>query len=278
MEKVFSVASWNVKQFSKGKNDVNIDRVKRVLEYLHSHDPDVFAIYEVTGKDLWREIMREFPGYVFEITEGPQTQEILVGIREGITCFMTQRTEFNSGITKMRPGLLATVLDDNIEYCLLFLHLASKQEPRGFGLRDAMIEKAFKLREKLNENAEDKQARYIILGDLNTMGMEYPFDQGISSEHELQYWDEIAEEEWGMVRLPKTHDKTWRNLRGKRSNLDHVYATKNLSFKEFDKNGVKGYVDVRGWVDEDTKKKEKQWVKDHSDHSVLYFEVQKPSA
>lgn len=277
MSKAFSVASWNVKHFKKGDDPVDSERVNRVLTFLKNQSPDVFALYEVVGKDLWRDIMKKFPKYVFEITEGRQTQEILVGIRDGYTCFMTQRVEFKSGVTAMRPGLLATILLDDVEYSLLFLHLASFPKPRGFGLRDDMMYKALKLRKHLDENVEgEDKAHYIIMGDLNTMGLKYPFNRSISANTELRNWDEDALDDWKMKRLTKTFDKTWRSAsNGKESNLDHVYASTNLTFKEFEKNDVKGFVDVRGWVDEPNKQKKNEWVEAYSDHSLLYFEAEK---
>jgi hypothetical protein len=81
-----------------------------------------------------------------------------------------------------------------------------------------------------------------------------------------------------MKRLTKTLDYTWRgevNNKTKESNLDHVYASTDLKFKEFERNGVKAEVDVRGWVDERTDKGKDKWAQLYSDHSLLYFELQK---
>jgi hypothetical protein len=60
MAKVFSVASWNVKHF---KDDPT--RVGRVVSFLKLQDPDIFALYEVTGKDVFDEMTDVFPGYTF---------------------------------------------------------------------------------------------------------------------------------------------------------------------------------------------------------------------
>jgi len=71
----------------------------------------------------------------------------------------------------MRPGLLATFTLDGARYSLLFLHLASSNEPRGFGLRNDMAIRAIKFKKTLNE-ATAGSANYIFLGDLNTMGLD----------------------------------------------------------------------------------------------------------
>jgi hypothetical protein len=120
----------------------------------------------------------KFPGYTFQITEGQETQEILVGVRASLSAFFTQKLEFKSGTTSMRPGLLATVTVASKSYCVLFLHLASSNEPRGFGLRDDMAIRAIKFRKTLDAAAGGK-ANYLFLGDLNTMGLDYPYQKAI---------------------------------------------------------------------------------------------------
>jgi hypothetical protein len=237
-------------------------------------------LYEVEGKDVFTALVSEFPGYAFQITEGSQTQEILVGVRNTLTAFFTQKIEFKSGVTLMRPGLLTTITTDNVNYSLLFLHLASKTEPRGMGLRDDMIGKAMEFRHTLDKayNGHHK-ANYIFLGDLNTMGMDYPFKRNIKPKFELQKWDEKGKKTYGMRRLKKTSEKTWGSVsksKIKTSNLDHVYAAEHLEFTKFlNPANKETEVEVRGWVSEKTTEKRGSWIKSFSDHSLLYFEVQK---
>jgi hypothetical protein len=275
MAKAFSVASWNVKHF-KGQPQ----RVGRVVSFLKQHDPDVFALYEVTGKEVFAEMTTLFPGYTFQITEGPQTQEILVGVRNSLTTFFTQRVEFKSGVTRMRPGLLVTITVDGANYSLLFLHLASSREPRGMGLRDDMLYRAVRFRRVLDKAAGGKnKANYLFLGDLNTMGLQYPFDRDIEAETELRRWDTRASRYYGMRRLRKVHEKTWSGGSSSSlqpANLDHVYAAKHLTFKPF-KNvaGEEVEIDLRGWVSQPTVEAQDRWIDDFSDHSLLYLEVQK---
>jgi hypothetical protein len=145
MAKIFSVASWNVEHF---KDDPS--RVTRVIDFLDKQKPDVFGLYEVEGATVFDALVQAMPGYTFQITEGPQTQEILVGVRKTLTAFITQKVEFRSGTTHMRPGQLVTVVKDGVNYALLFLHLASGNDPRGMGLRDDMLERAFEFRKVLD--------------------------------------------------------------------------------------------------------------------------------
>ena len=275
MAKAFSVASWNTKNLSDDPA-----RVTRVISFLKEQDPDVFALYEVKGKDVFADITEVFPGYTCQITEGTETQEILVGVRSTLTCFMTQRIEFKDSVPGMRPGLLATITVDGVYYSMLFLHLASSAQPRGMGLRDSMLSKAVKFRKTLDKAAGGKdKANYIFLGDLNTMGMEYPFQKDIDSETELRKWDTQASRYYSMLRLKKVYEKTW--FGGSTSslppaNIDHVYAAKHLVFKQFKNPQNQSVdVDVRGWVNQPSPKAQDSWIDSYSDHSLLYFEVQK---
>ena len=273
MAKAFSVASWNVEHF-KG----DLTRTNRVINFLKKQKPDVIGLYEVEGSEVFGEVTAKFPGYTFQITEGPETQEILVGVKSNLSAFMTQKIEFKSGSRYMRPGLLLTVTISGKQYSILFLHLASSNEPRGFGLRDDMAVRAIKFR-KILDKAAGGNANYIFLGDLNTMGLEYPYDKDIASTTELKRWDSRAKKYYDLRRLIKTHDISWSNGSTSSipdSNLDHVYASEHLMFKQFNKIGSgKADVSVRGWVDAKTNAEKDKWIKDYSDHSLLFLEVQK---
>lgn len=272
MAKVFSVASWNVEHFKDDKQ-----RVSRVIDFVNAQRPDVFGLYEVEGSEVFDALVDKMPGYTFQVTEGLQTQEILVGVKKTLTAFITQRMEFRSGTTHMRPGQLVTISKDGTNYALLFLHLSSGVDPRGMGLRDSMLERALEFRRSLDKSGgAPGSAHYIFLGDLNTMGMKYPFNQSINAEIELKKWDkEAAKAKYGMRRLAKTHEATWFNGSNSSlppSNLDHVFASDNLKFKVWPGNGP-AEVSVRGWVDEPTPAKQDAWIGKYSDHSLLYFEI-----
>jgi len=273
MAKAFSVASWNVEHF-KNSGPSNAER----LAFLAEQKPDVIGLYEVEGAEVWRELMDALPRYSFFITEGQNTQEILVGIGPGITGFLTQKVEFQSGISAMRPGAFLTVRAEEQQYSLLFLHVASWPEARGFGLRADMIERAFAFKKVLDKAAQGA-ARYMLLGDLNTMGLDYVYGRDpaapkkllharVPAEHEIERLRHLAGEA-GMRLLDKNAEATWYGSASKRSNLDHVVASDNVTFKQF--GGAE--VDVRGWpklpADEQA-----GWSKKYSDHALLYFEVQ----
>jgi endonuclease/exonuclease/phosphatase family metal-dependent hydrolase len=277
MAKQFSVASWNVEHF---KEEPTGTRIARVVDFMRAQNPDVFGLYEVEGATVFDALVEKMPNYTFQISEGVQTQEILIGVKTGVQAFITQRTEFRSGTTHMRPGQLVTITKGPRIYSLLFLHLASGTDPRGMGLRDDMLERAFDLRKVLDDKAGGTgKAAYIFVGDLNTMGMQYPFDRSIPSTIELQKWDKYATKaKVDMRRLVKTHDFSWFNGSTSSlppSNLDHVYASKNVKFKTFVRpgDGTDAEVALRGWVDQPTPAKKDDWIAKFSDHSLVYFEV-----
>jgi endonuclease/exonuclease/phosphatase family metal-dependent hydrolase len=277
MAKIFSVASWNVEHF---KDDPTAVRVNRVVDFLKAQSPDVFGIYEVEGATIFTALTTRMPDYMFQITEGVETQEILIGVRKSVTAFITQKTEFRSGTTHMRPGQLVTVTKGGENYSLLFLHLASGNNPRGMGLRDDMLERAMDFRKVLDRaSGGDGKAKYLFLGDLNTMGLVYPFNKDIAADIEIKKWDKYASKaKIQMKRLVKTHDVSWTNGSGSRippSNLDHVFASTNLNFKTFPRADGSGpaQVSLRGWVNEPTLTKQDEWIAKYSDHALIYFEL-----
>lgn len=271
MARAFTLASWNVEHFRGRAN-----RVKDVVKQLRdeANKPDVFALYEVEGKTVFGALVSELPGYQFHITEGRQTQEILVGVKRGHTAFFSQRTEFKSGNPFLRPGALLTLQVDGQAYSMLFLHTKSLPTPVGFGLRDDMMSRAFKLKRKLDKAAGGRnKSKFLFLGDLNTMGLEYPFDQDIKATTELRRLDGRASRN-GMRRLTKTAPATFWNGPGSSfppSDLDHVVASKNLSFRAF-AGGAD--VDVRGWPKKPNDQAKGRWINRFSDHALLFLDVQ----
>ncbi|MCE9610739.1 MAG: hypothetical protein K8R23_11145 [Chthoniobacter sp.] len=270
MPTAFSVASWNVEHFKNAPT-----RVGDVITLLASLNPDVFALYEVEGKDVFGELVAKMPGYQFHITEGPQVQEILVGVRSGLTAFFTQKLEFKAGASAMRPGALLTVTVGGESYPILFLHLSSGPDPRGWGLRDDMLERALEFRRTLQDSSPnpDRPVNYLFLGDLNTMGMQYLFkENNILPEVEVKKIEAIAKKR-DMRALRKSQPHTWSNgskSKFKPSNLDHVIAADHLKFTQFSGADVR----VLGWPEEPTAAARDAWIKRFSDHGILYFEVQ----
>jgi len=265
--KAFSVASWNVKKFKSIHA-----RVDLAISYLKKQDPDIFALYELYGKDVFSELVKQFPGYSFQITEGKRSQQILLGIRNSLDSFITQKLEFSSGSTTICPGLLATIIHEGSLYPMLFMNIDSSPTAQGIGQRHEMILRAFKYREKLDKLAweqGDAKVNYIFLGDFEIMGMDQTYETGIDPETELRKWDEVECKKYNMRRLKKSHDLTYMSCDGNgQGDYDHVYAAEHLTFTKFGDFEV----GVRGWVSE-PEDKQKEWREKYSVHSLLYFEV-----
>jgi len=269
MAKAFSLASWNVEHFSNPDS-----RVDRVIDFLVDlGPPDVFALYEVEGKEVYDALVTKMPGYSFHITEGPQIQEILLGVRSNLTAFFTQKTEFKSGLWALRPGALVTLTIDSEEYPILFLHTKSGVEPLGLGLRDDMLTRALDFKKVLAAVA-GKEPNYMFLGDLNTMGMQYKYmrERDIAADLEVLKASRFAEGR-GMRLLAKDEPATWWNGGASLppTSLDQVIAADHLSFRTF--NGAE--VTVLGWPKEQTTAARVSWIEDYSDHGCLYLEVEK---
>lgn len=296
MAKAFSVVSWNVEHFGKTSSSLSKEekraalarKVKDVVSLLVEQNADVMAIYEVSGKSVYSEVCDQLPDYNFQITEGPQSQEILIGVRKKFRFFFTQLSGFKSGALALRPGALLTIRVDNIDYPILFLHLKSHRDPKGFGLRDDMLHNAMKLKGTLDDNHRrrtgnaDGYSNFIFMGDLNTMGMKLSYlDKqrqitGIEELGRLQQRLSNTKSDINMTILEKTYSETlWRSesssYKTSDVDLDHVVAAKHLQFKLFDGKPVA----VRGWNELEDKSAQEAWVNKYSDHALLYFEIQK---
>ncbi|MEM7169785.1 MAG: endonuclease/exonuclease/phosphatase family protein [Pseudomonadota bacterium] len=281
------VLSWNIEHFdgrggratrTADREEIiaaRLDRRERVVALLRQEDPDIFGLSEVEGKDVHEKLTSDMPGYVFNITEGTQSQEILIGVRHGLTAFFTQRNEFKRSNPYLRPGALLTVtVRPNVHVPILFAHLKSAPSPEGFGLRDAMFDKVFELRKALNKSAQvlgQEAAHFFVLGDMNTMGMDYE-----GSDHDLAGPIEIQTVKKrlgrrGMFALSKSHPHTFSNGSDSEipdSDLDHVFAANHLE-DHFEPNPDGTLVDVGGWAKEDVGEKRDAWIRDFSDHAPL---------
>ncbi len=271
MAKVISFLSWNVENFH---NDST--RVNNVVDQLAQMAPDVFGLYEVKGAAVFQAMVAKMPNYSFFVTESPGVPEILIGHKNTVSVFVTQRDELQSKVPTLRPGALATVTKGGNIYSLLFLHLKSFPGPRDWGLRDDMFQHVANLKRALDRVApEGTKANFVALGDINTMGMSpaYNNDLDIDGAQELGYVDNRMNAKVnGMRRLPKTHHNTWWNKSPKPgpSSLDHVYASEHMIFKKFANDSE---VEVTGWVNETTDAKKKAWIDKFSDHSILFGEI-----
>ena len=278
MAKKFSVLSWNVEHFKVSKK-----KTDKIIQHIKSINPDVLAIYEVEGAEVFSFMTEEFSKYSFFITEGPQTQEILVGTKNTLQSFTSQRIAFKRGISALRPGTLTTITHKGENYSLLFLHTKSFQNPGGFGIRDDQFQHAFNLKKKLDKNAGGTgKAKMIVAGDLNTMGLDY-YSKDIDASYEIEKLGHRAGLREMRI-IDKDHHATWTGLKpGNKKklrfgDLDHVIASDQIEFNMVGDDG-KSHVKVSGWKellsDDETKVNSnvKKFMNEVSDHCSLYFEI-----
>lgn len=278
-----SILSWNIEHFNgvggidKKNKAARQNRVKKVVNLIKCFNVDVFGLLEIEIKDVHEEITKEFKNYSFHLTEGPQSQEILIGVRSGVTTFFTQRSEFKKNNPYLRPGALLTVTKNGVHIPILFVHLKSLPSPEGFGLRDAMFNKIFDLKKALDKKAKAQRssaANFIVVGDMNTMGLDYGgknFD--ISSADEINQITSKFNRR-GMKMLKKSHPDTFNNgsiSKYEPSALDHVFAAKHLRFDDMDNNGAE--VLVGGWAQKNTEAEQDKWIAQYSDHAPIVLKL-----
>ena len=272
MTKIFSVASWNVEHFANNKN-----RIRENIEFVQQSNPDVFAIFEVEGKQVFSDFVSLMPTHNFFITEDLSKMETLIGVNRNFTAFVTQRQAIKSKIPTLRPGALVTLALDNQFYSILFVHLKSLPDPRSWGLRDDMISHILNLKKALDKaSGKPEGANFICMGDFNTMGLNVTYAKNdMSGAEELARYSRRFKGR-KMRLLPKTAPATWwggQDTTIPPSNLDHVFASQSLQFQKFAQDAE---VAVRGWPELADEITQTDWINNHSDHGLLYSEVIEP--
>ncbi len=282
--KTIKILSWNVEHFKMNKTT-------EIANIIKSFDPDVFGIYEVEAKEIYSFMVKFFPAYSIFVTEGQQSQEILVACRNTMEAIkFQQKKEFTTGNPKLRPGAFLTFkYPAKGFYNFLFLHTDSGTEAVDFGNRTEMFEHSYNLKRKLDYDNKNVAVNFVMLGDLNTMGLIYPTpvkaDRIANTISELQYLDYYANKKSGTT----SHLKLLPNLRRLKkpvgthysksygiSDLDHIIVSEHLKFKNQTDYNNPGNFEVRleGWNkyinDADALKK---FTIQISDHCLLFCEL-----
>lgn len=285
MTSKIKILSWNVEHFKKNKT-------QEVAQIIKKYNPDVFGIYEVEANSVYTFIKQYFPDYSVFITEGQQRQEILVACRnshefKGIK--FQQKHEFKSGNPHLRPGAFLTFEYQNQEqYNFLFLHTDSGTSAVDFGNRTEMFEHAYNLKRKLDESS-NSSTNFMILGDLNTMGLKYPkqikSDIIATTSEELEYLKYYSQKGNGrsgykkrnpnLRILSKPHGTYYSKTYGI-SDLDHIIASDHMVFTAQTNYHEDTTHDIflDGWREYlNNSQKMDEFVEEISDHCLLFCEL-----
>ena len=265
--------SWNVEAFSGSEA-----QLVNVASHIRSPElnPDVFGLFEVENVDIISLMSKHLPEYDYSLTDGPENKEILVGVRRGKfkQSVFSQKREFKAYNPYLRPGALITATLADEMYNIIFLHTASGTNAAGFGSRNEMFDKIWKLKKAIDRLATNNKGHLIVLGDLNTMGLQFPkpkkTDARVSEADEINALGLLGGE-CDMRLLAKEFSVTFNNLK-EQSDLDHILASNDLKFTEFVTNEKKFHVKVSGWQQLKGEAR-KEFIQTISDHCSLYCEV-----
>lgn len=254
---------WNIENY-KGDDAA---RSAKVISHIRHTNPDVVGFSEIKDKAALRSMLQgELSDYDFGITDGAQGIELLAGWKRSVfeQALFTQRREFKAGNASLRPGSLLSVKQDGTYFNFLFLHTDSGTRDRDYNNRQDMFEKIWSLRTKLSQIEEDA-SKLVVMGDLNTMGRRRRgAAPAISGEQEIDNLRDDATDA-GMRLLEKDQPHTWSEVEddgtlGRRSDLDHVIVTDNLTVNSG------GRATVRGWVTQPNDAERNAFIDEISDH------------
>lgn len=280
------VMFWNVENFGRNLEGNEPDpeefskRVKQVAGHILDINPDLFGLSEIKDKVALRNLlMDKLTDYDFAVTDGAQGIELLASWKRNVfqQVLFTQRREFKAGRSKLRPGsLVSAKIDDNF-FNFLFLHTDSGTKSTDYNNRQEMFEKIWSMKDVFDAITEGGEAKFIVMGDLNTMGR-----QKFGSMPKISGTTEIADladdaKANGMKLLTKTHNATWRKGPSRpnfQSNLDHAIATPNINFLELSNatSTNPASVSVDGWNHLDGDQRD-DFTMNVSDHCSLFCEI-----
>jgi len=267
------VLFWNIENF-RGDNE---ERTRAAADHIRTFDPHIVGFSEIGNKRALRNLMmEELSDFDFGVTDGKQNIELMAGWKRGVfeQAIYTQRREFKAERDGQRPGALLSVKADGDYINFLFLHTDSGRGNADYENRRSMFSKISKLRSTLNE-IEDGQARFIVMGDLNTMGRD-----AISGEDAISSDDEILAlkrfmARGDMVLQDKSSQTTFLQYRPSgtvqyNTDLDHVISSTNTNLLELSESKL---VRVRGWNELTTDTERIEWTETLSDHASIEIEI-----
>lgn len=267
------VLFWNIEKF-KGDNAA---RTAAAAQHIKAFDPHIVGFSEINTKRAIRNLMmEELSDYDFGITDGAQSIELMAGWKRGTfeQALYTQRREFKAGQDGQRPGALLSVKRGGQFTNFLFLHTDSGRGKRDYENRREMFGKISRLRKTLND-IEGGLARFVVMGDLNTMGRSaLPGEDSITAEEEIEGLTRYMAR-GGMSLLEKSFPKTFLQYEEDgtiefENDLDHVISSDVTPLVPF-AGGEK--VRVRGWNDLSTDAERIEWTESLSDHASVEIEV-----
>jgi exonuclease III len=259
---------WNV------HNLEGPEQALAVVSHVRQHNPDVFCLAEVIGAAAYELIAKNFPDHNFYMTYGPESQELLVGVRRTLQALFSQKTEFRSGNAFVRPAALLTLMGSESPLNILFVHPKSLSSPYDFGQRDDFFGRVFSLKSLLDKKAGGN-ALFLVCGDMNTMGMTYAEKDFIKAEDELCHLGTKAGDV-GLMFLTKSSDVTWTDAARSRlvGDVDHVMASASVQVIEQHNDSSAFFVCVSGWIDFPVESLQRQqFIKEVSDHCSLSVEI-----
>jgi hypothetical protein len=268
----FSLMAWNVGCFWG-----NALRFVDISNYIKMINPDIFGLFDVEDLNIVALMSEHLCHYDYNITEGAENREILVGIRRGkfAQTIFTQKREFKFRKSYLRPGALVSVCIAGEPYNILYLHTEIGTDVAAFADRNEMFEKIWHLKASLVVRPITTQPKLIVLGSFNPMGLHLPTHRGnmaIFSEKDETEWLRTTAQQHGMTLLSKEYTHTYTDGT-KACDLDHVIATANIAFSQLGVTGGQPYfVTVKGWQQLDESERKKH-LANISDHCLIYCEV-----
>ena len=267
---------WNVQDWDLRSGDPvrGQRRFDRILSILRREKPDIALFAEVQDPGLKNALIKSL-GHrhnAFETNDKNSRQLLAVfNNAAGHSVIATQRNEFAGDDMSGRAFPLVEVMTKNGSLAIMAAHTKARSEPASMKKRQHQLGQIAAVAAEFNARA----VPLLVMGDMNSMGNGGKID----GPREITIMNSIMASS-GLTALPKDRPYTWRGVdtdaRYPDAALDHAFISAAAAARVRPVNDNGAMVRVGGWPELDTKRRQNNWVRRHSDHAYLVMDVKMP--
>lgn len=267
---------WNVQDWDLRTGDPvrGRNRLARILSILRREKPDIALFAEVQDPAIKTALVRGLGNRhaVFETNDkNPRQLMAVFNAAAGRGVIATQRNEFAGDDMSGRAFPLVEIQTKSGALAVMAAHTKARSEPASMKKRQYQFGMIAAVAAEFNA----RSIPLVVMGDMNSMGN----GSSVDGPREITIMNSIMASS-GLTPLRKDRPHTWRGVdadsRYPDAELDHAFVTTSAAplVRAVNDNGAQ--VRVGGWPELDTKRRQNNWVRRHSDHAYLVMDIKFP--
>jgi len=267
----WNVQDWDLRSGGPVRGQRRFDRI---LSILRREKPDIALFAEVQDPGLKNALVRGLGNRhsAFETNDKNPRQLLAVfNAAAGRSVIATQRNEFAGDDMSGRAFPLLEVQTKTGALAIMAAHTKARSNPESMKKRQYQLGQIAAVAAAFNARG----VPLLVMGDMNSMGNGLTID----GPREITIMNSIMASS-GLTALPKDRPHTWRGIdsdaRYPDAELDHAFISASAAALVRPVNDNGAVVRVGGWPELDTKRRQNNWVRRHSDHAYLVMDIKLP--